>query len=294
MTITSKNPIMPPVCVAIDIDGKYKPFDVDLERFGKNLERSFPELSQDDWDRTLIRFVDDLPPNAGGYSLDLAISRGSRATRLLQRIALKSQTLFLRHPEMPSFRALEASSGGSDVLVEINLAQEVSGSWRHQLYGEGDRIDLETVLAHEIKHSADHLLGDPPDDAEIAKNDKWAKRTLVHLGAFGLGSTGLAGGALDLLVCTQYWNEKMAIGGGASVLGGLMLAASPIYAAIKHHTLSAERFGFRPINYLYGWGEEPAEAYSIATHDDWQGVVKTGENTPMEEKDPDDWYGWIK
>lgn len=281
---SSSEAIMPPVCVAIDIDDRYKPVDVDLEKFGKNLERSFPELSQDDWDRTLIRFVDDLPENAGGYSLNLSVLRESRACRLAHRIFTKSLALFLRHPETHDFKTLNARSGGSDVLVEINLASELTGSWRHQFYKQDEEIDLEVILAHEVKHSVDHLLEGAPDDLEIAKNDKLAKRTLAHLGAIGVGTLGITGGTLDLLICTQYWNEKMAVGGSVSVLGGLVLAASPVYAAMKHHTLSGKRVGLRSVNYLYGWGEEPAEAYSIATQSDWKGVVEIPENLPLEEK----------
>lgn len=282
----------PAVAIATNLSDKYKPIEVDLVRLGNNLKADFPELAQEDWDRTVTLLSDEFDENVGGYSFDLRLLRSSRATRLLFGANNKIRQFLLGYPKTPSIKWVDQRSGGKDGITIVNVSSSIKGNSGHKLYPVGKKVDRSTILAHELKHTVDHLLEGPESQQELVQLDKLSKRIIYHLGAFAIGAVGVAGSSLELIYSINNWSEKAVMGGGISLLGSLAILSSPIYLVIKHKTLSRSKFGLEWKEPIYGTSEEVAEAYSIATENKWNGIIGHGvvETSVV---DPDDWFALI-
>lgn len=261
---------------AVYTDGRlrapYNNVDFDVERMGEILERDFSEVSQEEWDRARVVLTDKLSARYGGYATTLLNVRYSRAVRFASAGFSGLERMVLGHPRTSSFRQHEVWSGGADVLIVLNLASKFTSPIKG--YFQTDELSQDVILAHELKHGVDHLIANRTYKDQMPETDQHAKKLLEYLAGMATGSA-LAGAGLPTYIAGLIEQSKAVtcIGAG-SYAAGISLTLPLIYKAVKEKALSAETFGVKQPEYIYGYGEDPANAYALATKSDWEGVVK--------------------
>lgn len=259
----------PAIAVAADLAEEYKPVHVDLSTISRNLKRDFPEYSQEDWSRAMIRITDDLPEYGGGFALNLDAIRKSKSARILQKIIGK----FQRIPNF-SYKKYERLSGGADVFVQINIDPKINAD-EDPYIAAYSPLSPSEVLAHELKHAVDHLRH-PLGKKEVEEISKLSRINLTRLGGAVTGLVMFAGNALVGFVALA--EEEVKTGYKipvAGMIGGLCLAvvsASSWVTRINKLEKWEDMFG----QYYYATGEDAAHSYAIATQRNWAGVIQSG------------------
>lgn len=270
---------------AIRIDDTSAGIEVDAVTLGENLQRDFPELTQADWDNTILRFTAGLGEGFGGLTADMMLLRSSRSLRTLGRLMHGIGHVLLDRPRMPDYDNLDRWSEGRDVLVLVNTNSEMlEDDGRNNPFNQ--EMDRSAITAHELKHAADHLFYHKVIAPQLEGIDKQAKSTLLHIAASGGGLSGVMAGLVGMFAATGPGNENLSwpwqnqevfLGSGLTIMGGLALAAAPVYLILKHNTLAAKKFGIEYPDMEeispYGHTEEHVHAYTLATRHNWEGVV---------------------
>jgi len=268
----------PGISVAVNLDEHHRPIEVRLSKFGENLSEDFPNLTQEDWDRSALLLVDGLNDRSGGAVVDLQLLRESRSERILFWLRGKAKTFLLQDPSMPSARWFNDRSNGKDFLAVINVGSRVRAGERHKHYKRGQKLNLSLTIPHEVQHMADFLKNKTADPSRIDKLKRQSRATLGYLSVFAIGGLAATAGFTELLYSGYYRDisENLVVTGSGLFVGGLATSAAVAYSKLKLKGLSDERFGIDRREMTLDEMESRAELYSLETEDKWQDVVQYG------------------
>ncbi len=253
--------------------GNEEGIQLDQVALGENLQRDFPEITSDDWDRVTLLYRDMKNSNWGGLTSNLELLRMSKSMRLLAKAQNLLLNLISRHPIVNLYE-LDRLGDKADILVQINTKSEIEGV-NNDHYSEDQPVDLATTTSHELKHAADGLLYNKANAHQANKLKKWSQSTARHLGTFVAGiATTAAGFSEYFFRLAEKSNDEVLLGKPFLVmLGGMAISAAPVIAATKFKSISYKRFGIERIEPPYAGGEDAANAYSVATRANWENVV---------------------
>lgn len=265
----------PAVFIDDAVSSAYAATTVDVAKMGQNLQEDFPEVSQAEWDQSMVYLTDSLVPSIGGFASNMLLMRNSRAQRLLYGAGFALMRLF-NGANLPSQRKMEAFSQGRNVLVVLNLAGSPPdfGDASNAFFSQEHPLTRSIVLAHELHHAVVHLLANRTYANQLEEMDRYSRRVALHAGSLAMGLVGIGAGAsaASAVALSTYNMEALAVGSGIA-LGGVGVVASTGYAALKHGTLAVEKFDLELPPHPYGQGEDCANAYARSMYHKWQNVV---------------------
>lgn len=246
---------------------------LDQEALGENLQRDFPEITSDDWDRVTMLYRDMGACHIGGLTANMELVRSSLSLRVMTKAGNLIQNIISKYP-LVSMRKLEKMSEGAEILVQINTKSEID-TVNNIHYSADQPVDLATITSHELKHAADGLLFNKANAHQAKKFNKFTRSTARHMGAF---VTGLAASAVGfseyLLRISERSNDGVLLDKPFLIMmAGVAIAAAPIVVSSKYNTLSYKRFGIEKVELPYAGGEDAANAYSVATRANWENIV---------------------
>jgi len=258
-----------------NVGDEYAPVDFDVVSMGENLKIDFPEISQAEWDNVMVYLTDGLPTSVGGFSANTLPLKESFSARVLLSAQQRIREFFTGRSSIPSMKHIQKIAGEHDVFVAVNLASEAKErvSKTGRFFPKGEKYDSNTILAHELQHTAGHLTNNRIHESQGAALRKWYRHAVTYMGSIITGlATGTAGAITDIVAVSPLDRTAVLIGGGG-VASGVAMVAAPIYLMAKRKTLSMDRFGIDVPEPPYSGGEDSANGYALATQDRWRGVI---------------------
>jgi hypothetical protein len=267
----------PAVYLQDDIADQYRSVEVDAVRMGENLRRDFPEISQEEWDTSVVHLTDQLPPYFGGYSANISQSRNSLSARIIQGKATRIGNFLLSQPNVePTYKELEEMSGGRDIVVAVNLASDVDEpvGKNGRFFPPDEKLDVSTILSHELQHTVGHIAANRYYAQHKDKVNRLWRRVASHVGSAATGFAAGGVGAITAVMSLSPFAETTFFAGDGAMAAGAVLLVSPIYLAIKHNTLWPEKMGIEIPEPPYSYGEDSAHAYALAARESWRDIIR--------------------